>query len=36
MLKRFLLNILSSFVGFWLAITLFVIASILLMVGMMG
>lgn len=36
MLKRFLLNILSSFVGFWLAITLFVIASILLMIGMMG
>lgn len=36
MLKRFLLNMLSSFVGAWIALALFMISAILLVVGMAG
>lgn len=36
MLKRFFLNILSSFVGTWLAIILFAIAGVIAVVGIVG
>lgn len=36
MLKRFFLNILSSFVGTWIAIVLFIIAGIMLVVALMA
>lgn len=36
MLKRFFLNILSSFVGAWIAIILLVIGAIIFMVGLVG
>lgn len=36
MLKRFLMNMLSSFVGAWLAIILFIIAGIMLLFSMVG
>ena len=36
MLKRFFLNMLSSFVGAWIALALFVISAILLVFGFAG
>ena len=36
MLKRFFLNMLSSFVGAWIALALFVISAVLLVLGLMG
>ncbi|MDE6392913.1 MAG: signal peptide peptidase SppA [Muribaculaceae bacterium] len=36
MLKRFLLNMLSSFVGAWIALALFILSVVLLLVGLAG
>lgn len=36
MLKRFLLNMLSSFVGAWIALALFIISAIFLVLGLVG
>lgn len=36
MLKRFFLNLLSSFVGAWIALALFLLSAILLVMGFMG
>lgn len=36
MLKRFFLNMLSSFVGAWIALALFLLSAVLLVVGMAG
>lgn len=36
MLKKFFLNMLSSFVGAWIALALFIIAGIFLVIGMIG
>ena len=36
MLKRFFLNILSSFVGAWIALALFLLSAFLLVLGLMG
>ena len=36
MLKRFLLNMLSSFVGAWIALALFLISAVLLIIGIAG
>lgn len=36
MLKKFFLNILSSFVGVWIALALFILSAFLFIIGMMG